>query len=200
MKIERIACNKLKITVYPEDLMLHGLSFESFTPESPRVQDFFWSIIQKAETEADFEIEEGRVIIEAMSLKNDGLVIFLTKPEGPALPEHVKLRRVRYRVKAPRAQTHLRPVRIYRFETFDDLCALVRLWQYGDDIRSSLFSLKNAYILTLSIDKSTASGRSAEMQLLEFASPMPEITEAYLEEHAHKICDGDAITAIRRYF
>ncbi|MBE7025214.1 MAG: adaptor protein MecA [Ruminococcaceae bacterium] len=199
MKIERIALNKLKVTVTHEDLLLHGLSFEAFTADSPRVQDFFWNLIQRAEHETDFEIEEGRVIIEAMPLKNNGLVIFLTKPETGSFHEQSKLRRVRYRVKSARLPRVRGPVLIYRFENFDDLCALVKNWKYGD-VRSSLFALGKDYILTLSHDTTVCTKRAAEAQLLEFGCPAHNLTEPYLEEHAKKICDGDAFDAIRRHF
>lgn len=198
MKIEKIACNKVKVTVYPEDLTLHGLSFESFSANSPRVQNFFWNIIQKAENEADFEIEDGKVIIEAVSMKNDGLVIFLTKPDGLALVEH-KMRRVRYRIKQPAKASKSCDNRIYRFDSFDDICAFTKLCQHID-IRSNLYVHEDAYFLIPFFDSTPALRRAAEAQLLEFARPVQDLTEAYLEEHAHKICDGDAISAIRRYF
>ncbi len=199
MKIERIACNKLKVTVFPEDLLVHGLSFESFTADSPRVQDFFWDIIRRAEYETDFAIEEGRVIIEAMTLKNDGLVIFLTKPDGQMPIDNGKLRRVRYRVK-PRQSTKLQDaVMVYRFENFDDLCAFAHRWRYMGE-RSSLYAMDKEYILTLSFDKMAYDKPYAEAQILEFGRPAPSLSEAYLEEHAKKICDGDAIASILRYF
>ncbi len=199
MKIERIAGNKLKVTVTHEDLLHHGLSFESFAADSPRVQDFFWNLIQRAETETDFAIEEGRVIIEAMPLKNNGLVIFLTKPEGGTYVEQGKMRRVRYRVKSARLPRVRGPVMIYRFETFDDLCALAKNWHLGD-ARTSLFALGNTYVLTLSYDNTVCTRRAAEALLLEFGRPAPDLSEAYLEEHAKKICDGDAFSAICRHF
>lgn len=199
MKIERIGFNKLKVTVTHEDLRLHGLNFEAFTADSPLVQDFFWNVIQKAEHETDFEIAEGRVIIEAMPLKNNGLVIFLTKPETDSFGEQGKLRRVRYRVKSAHLPRVRGPVLIYRFENFDDLCALVKNWKYGDVV-SSLFSLGDVYFLTVSHDTTICTKRAVEAQLSEFGSPAHSLTEPYLEEHAKKICDKDAFDVIRRHF
>lgn len=199
MKIERIACNKLKVTVTPEDLLLHGLSFESFAADSPQVHDFFWNLIQRAGSEADFAIEEGRVIIEAMPLKNNGLVIILTKPDGNFPIEHPRFRRVRYRVKTPRLPKVRGPVQIYRFEKFDDLCAFIGAWPYGD-LHSSLYALDKDYVLTVAPDEAVCPKRTAEALLMEFSRPAAGLSEAYLEEHAKKICDGDTFSAIRRHF
>ncbi|MBQ7033980.1 MAG: adaptor protein MecA [Clostridia bacterium] len=199
MKIERIACNKLKVTVTPEDLLLHGLSFESFSADSPQVQDFFWNLIQKAGSEADFVIDEGRVIIEAMPMKNNGLVVILTKPDGNMPIEHTRFRRVRYRVKTPRLPQTQGPVQIYRFETFDDLCAFVRAWPYGE-LRSSLYALGEDYILTITPDESICPERTARARLMEFGRPANDLSEAYLGEYAKTICDGNTFSAIRRHF
>ena len=88
---------------------------------------------------------------------------------------------------------------VYRFESFDDLCAFSHRWRYMGE-RSSLYALDKDYILTLSFDKMAYDKPYAEAQILEFARPAPTLSEAYLEEHAQKICDGDAIASILRYF
>ena len=40
----------------------------------------------------------------------------------------------------------------------------------------------------------------AHAKLIEFARPASSLSVAYLEEHAKKICDGDAIPSVLRYF
>ncbi len=199
MKIEKVGYNKLKVTVSREDLLLHGLSFENFAADSPRVQDFFWDILRRAETETDLVMAEGHVVIEAMPSKNEGLVIFLTKPDEQYTPGQVRLRRVRYRAKSRDTDKARNSSLCYRFENFDDLCAFAHRWRYMGE-SSSLYALGNNYILLFSFEKQSFDKRYAEAQILEFARPEPTLSAAYLEEHAHKICDGDAIASILRYF
>jgi len=199
VKIERIGYNKLKVTVSREDLLLHGLSFENFAADSPRVQDFFWDVLRRAENETDLVMGEGHVVIEAMPLKNEGLVIFLTKPDEQYVPGQVRLRRVRYRAKSRDADKSREFSLIYRFESFDDLCAFAHRWRYMGE-SSSLYALENHYILLFSFEKQNFDKRYVEAQILEFARPERTLSTAYLEEHAHKICDGNAIASILRYF
>lgn len=194
MKIERIGHNKLKITLTGADLLSHGISLASFTPDSPKVQDFFYTIMQHAESELDFPIEEGRVLIEAMPLSSDNLVIFLTRPDTGA---PAGIRRVRRRVKpvSPRPPKTV----CYRFESFDDLCDLCHEWRY-QGAESSLYSLRDTYYLTVAFPSGHPDEKFARSHLLEFAKPDPTVTDAYLEEYAVKICTGDAISSILRYF
>ena len=197
MKMERIGDNRLKITATGEDLLLHGLSFDSFSPDAPNVQDFFWNLLRRAEYEMDFTVEDGKVYIEAMPYKDNGLVIFLTKPG--ALPADGRLRRVRHRVKAPASSSKNEVTTLYRFDSFDDLCALCHTWRYMGE-RSSLYALDDAYILSISFERNDYDVKYAHAKLIEFARPASSLSVAYLEEHAKKICDGDAIPSVLRYF
>ena len=196
MKIERIGHNKLKITVTGADLSSHGLSIDSFTPDSPHVQDFFYSIMRHAESELGFSIEEGRVLIEALPLSSESIIIFLTKPDA-STPIPTSPRRVRYRAKI--ANSTPPKATCYRFENFDDLCALCHEWRFTGE-KSSLYSLKDIYYLTVVFSKNNPDERFARSRLCEFATPDALVTVPYLEEYAVKICDGDAIPSILRHF
>ncbi|MDD6308549.1 MAG: adaptor protein MecA [Clostridia bacterium] len=198
MKIERVGANKIKVTVYPEDLSNHGISFESFAANTPAVQDFFWAVMKRAENETDFVAEDGRVLIEAMHLKNEGIVIFISKPEGGVPAGIPKIRRARYRVK-PRAIKAHEAIRIYAFESFEDVCTFAGQWRYMGE-KSSLYFWKDAYYLLLAFEKEAFDKTYVEAQILEFARPCKSISLAYLEEHGRKICDGDAIAAVTKYF
>ena len=45
MKIERIAPNKIKITLSVEDLKKWDVNFESLTYNSPEAQELFWTYV-----------------------------------------------------------------------------------------------------------------------------------------------------------
>lgn len=196
MKIERIGHNKLKITVTGAELLSHGISLASFSPDSPSVQDFFYDLMKHAESELDFSMDEGRVLIEAMPLPNESIIIFLTKPDA-SVPPMPGLRRVRCRVKSPKAVPQ--KTICYRFESFDDLCALCHEWRYTGE-KSSLYCLRDTYYLTISFPHRSPDEKFARSQLLEFAKPDDTVTVSYLEEYAVKICCEDAIVSILRYF
>ena len=196
MKFERIDENKIKVFVSQEDLLMHGISFESFVVGTPAVEAFFRDVMQKAEYETNFAAAGGRVIVEAMHLKNDGLVIFITKPDGMVVSP--KNRRVRYRVRSHSVPTECTE-HIYQFDTFDDLCAFASRWRFQGE-SSSLYKLQDVYMLTLSFAKDTYEKDYVKAQILEFGTPVSSIKKSYLEEHGQKICDGDAIASIIKHF
>ncbi len=196
MKFEKIGENKIKVSVSQEDLLLHGISFESFAIGTPAVQDFFRDLMKKAEYETDFVVDGGRVMIEAMHLQNEGFVIFITKPDVLAAPQ--KVRRIRYRARPRNAVGHRKEL-MYRFDNFDDLCSFAVKWRFQGE-GSSLYKLNSSYILLLSFPLEAYDKNYVEAQVLEFGTPVPALKKSYLEEHGKKICDGDAIASILKYF
>lgn len=198
MKFEKISANKIKVLVTQDDLITHGISFESFTADSTAVQDFFWNVIRKAEMETDFVADSGRVIVEALHLKNEGIVIFITNPLEDTLLPTQKNRRLRYRVK-PKTPAKSEEPYIYLFEEFDDLCAFASKWRY-DGANSSLYTMGNQYYLVFTAPYPAFNKSYMEAQILEFGKPAPALKQAYLEEHGQKICDGNAIASIVKYF
>ncbi len=178
-----------------EELFLSGITPENLINGAPLVQEFFHSILRKAESEADFLLEDGSIMIEAMPLQNDDIAFILTRPQTQELTDK-KGKRPR-----PRIKTVRKPKRtfLYRFDSFEDVCAFSKEWRCMGE-KSSLYHLEESYYLSLSFDGIPFDKAYTEAQILEFAYPEKNITESYLSEHGKIICDGDAIASLLRYF
>lgn len=134
-------------------------------------------------------------MIEAVPLKNDCIAFILTKPSGMENGE-TKVRRGRYRIKGVRKPDSSF---LYRFDSFEDVCAFAKEWRYMGEA-SSLYHLEENYYLSFSFNGVAFDKTYVEAQILEFAYPEKKLTESYLSEHGKKICDGDAIASLLRYF
>ena len=88
---------------------------------------------------------------------------------------------------------------LYRFDSFEDVCAFSKEWRYMGE-RSSLYHHNESYYLSFAFDGIPFDRAYAEAQILEFAYPEKNLSETYLAEHGKKICDGDAIASLLRYF
>jgi len=65
MKIEKLNDNKLKITFSVEDLKARNIDVQSFIYNTPESQDLFWDVMQEAEKEFGFIVDESMVYVEA---------------------------------------------------------------------------------------------------------------------------------------
>ena len=59
MKIEKLTDDKLKITLSIDDLEERNINLHSFMYNSPESQDLFWELLQTAEKDYGFHIDDG---------------------------------------------------------------------------------------------------------------------------------------------
>lgn len=205
MKIEKIGYNKIKITVTLDDMSEWGLSFDSFVGNTKEAQDLFWNMLRKAENEAGFLIDNSQLMVEAMPLKNEGIVLFVTKVEEEYTDEverilRAKPRRPRYKVKKLHQDVAAESL-IYGFDDFDNLCGFVKaLPDSGGESR--LYKNDGAYYLSISADPGEAGAEALSAYAGEFGgwrSPA-DFGEALVGEHAETILKKDAIETIKKYF
>lgn len=201
MKIEKVSNNRIKVTVTNDDMERWGVSFESFAGDSPEAQELFWTLIKRAEFETGFEVENSRLVIEALPHKNDGIVLFVTRVDDGAETERLrKIGRPRYKVKKM-PQRDDEEVLIYMFSDFDDLCAMAQQWMHAGE-RSSLYIYEGKYYVAVKFDKFFANSSDAKTKLSEFGTKVSSVRtgEAFLAEYGKLICDDQAILTMARHF
>lgn len=199
MRIEKISGNKIKITVTQDDMMSWGISIESITDDPSEVHEWFWHILKQAESQADFDIENSQLMVEAMQGKNDEIVLFLTRL-GEEETEKLKTRKGRYRVKQP-VQAKEEHSLLYSFESFDHLCKFSKEWESRGET-SSLYSYDGRYYLFMSWEKNMCNEEAIHSFVSEFADRVPLSVQntAFLEEHGKVICQENAIEIIKNKF
>ncbi|MCK9479353.1 MAG: adaptor protein MecA [Firmicutes bacterium] len=152
MKIERIAPNKIKITLSIEDLKEWDINFENLTHNSPEAQELFWNLIRRAETEAGFSAEGSQLVVEAMPIKNDGFVMIITKVEED---DNNAQRYIRPKIKRDvRPKKRVRIVSnplIFQFENLEDVISACKSIKSRFTGESTLYKHKDSYYLMLNI-------------------------------------------------
>ena len=81
MKIERFGENRIRIFVSYDDLEERDIDLDSFAYNSPETQELFWDLMEQAEIELGFEVQESQLCIEAVSDVEQGFVITITRIE-----------------------------------------------------------------------------------------------------------------------
>ena len=79
MQIKKINNNKLKVILNTNDLSKKNIEVDDFLSNSIESQDLFFEILDLAEEEYDFNIEDNKAIVETISLDNNVFVMTITK-------------------------------------------------------------------------------------------------------------------------
>ena len=79
MKIKKINDDKLKIILSSNDLDEKNIDIDSFLANPIESQNLFFEILDLAEEKYDFDIDNNRAVIEAISLDNNIFILTITK-------------------------------------------------------------------------------------------------------------------------
>lgn len=191
MKIEKVNENKIKITFNIDDLAEKNIDLYSFMHNTPETQDLFWDILNEAEKECGFNVDNAMIYVEATTSGGGNFVLTVTKTnEKPAI-NHLKKKNV----KLKRKNTSL-PLEeaIYEFENFDDICELVKGWDMTNLPNNILYSMNDKYYL-----KTTT---MPSIHVLEYASIcLPyQVTEAKLQEYGSIVIAQNALQTVQHFF
>lgn len=79
MQIKKINNNKLKVILNLNDLDEKNIDIDSFLANPIESQNLFFEILDLAEEKYNFDIENNRAVIEAISLDNNIFILTITK-------------------------------------------------------------------------------------------------------------------------
>jgi adapter protein MecA 1/2 len=209
MKIEKLNENKVRITLNLEDLRDRNIDYQSFMARPIETQDIFFDMLDIAEQEVGFQINDSRFAIEVIALKDGRFIFTITKYEenGKALPNNEKTVSLQSRTrKAPvhikRKSTSINATKtIYSFDSSEDMCSFSLLLcksKSAQDIRKfvkkcSVIQYNSRYYLVLTgINKDSSAFSFFTSVISEFASMTehPELFEAKLTEYGNCIISG----------
>ncbi|OQB14713.1 MAG: Adapter protein MecA 2 [Firmicutes bacterium ADurb.Bin193] len=204
MKIERIAPNKIKVTLSIDDLKEWDVSFESLTYNSPEAQDLFWNLIHRAEVEAGFYANGSQLVVEAMPIKNDGFVMIITRiEEGEDNPVQKYLRpRVKKDVKTRRRPRVLVSPVVYEFKSFDDVVEACKNIETRFSGMSSLYKYNQQFYITFHITNELVL-EDLDVILTEYAvkdGASAHIRTGELAEHGMLLIENNAVETISSHF
>ena len=139
MKIEKIAQDKIKITLFDEDLIKFNIDIKNLTSNSEEIRNVFWSILKQAQAEADFNIDGSQLMVEAIS-RPDSFVMIVTRTP------HEKKAKI---AKTPVTKPY--QFFVFSFPHLNDLkqaCSEISPYFKGESI---LHKYKDEYYLTLNL-------------------------------------------------
>ena len=83
MKIEKINDKQIRCTLTRADLATHEIKFSELTYGTEKAKTLFRNMMQQANYEFGFEVDNTPLMIEAIPLHADGIVLIITKVEDP---------------------------------------------------------------------------------------------------------------------
>lgn len=198
MKIEKLNENKIKVTFNIDDLAEKNIDLYSFLHNTPETQDLFWDILNEAEKECGFNVDNSMICIEASTSGGGNFVLIVTKTnEKPNMTLNStinnKFKKKNLKLKRKNVSLNLEN-NIYQFESFDDVCEFINVIDLTKLENNSLYSLQNIYYLKTS--------KMPFNDILEYASisRSPKLLEAKLKEYGTLIIENNALETIAKYF
>ena len=202
MRIERIAQNKIKVTLSNDDLLEWDISFESLTYNSPQAQELFWDLMKRAEEEAGFFADGSQLVVEAMPTRNDGFIMLITKvEEGDESPlkKLVKPKSKR-EFKTKKQKYSISPI-VFEFDAFNDVVEACKNIENRFIGNSSLYKKDGKFFLVLDVDNEYLA-EDLKLLLTEFAKKVDNsfVKEGELFEHAEMLIKESAVENFNSYF
>lgn len=198
MKIEKLTEDKLKITLSIDDLEERNINLHSFMYNSPESQDLFWELLQTAEKECGFNVDDSMIYVEASTSGGGNFTLLVTKaneatPAIEKISKPKKLTNKNFRLKRKTV-----PIKhessIYIFESFDDICEFCNLCNTSILHANKLYSMnENYYLKTDYIPYNI---------ILDYASiaKNTELLEARLNEYGKVVIEEDALQTVAMHF
>lgn len=206
MRIEKLNENVLRVTITLSDLEERNIDLGSLNYNSPAAQELFWDMMEQAEEEYGFASNDSQLIFEASPESEEGFVVTITKVDSDGEFESIqkyiksKYKNCELRQKKKRSKV-CSALKIYCFESIDDLCKLSkRICSYYKG-ESSLIKCKDSYYLLLT-GSSASSSQSLDILMCEYSTQISNVSfyEGYLNEYGEKIIEYNAIQTLNTYF
>ena len=196
MKIEKLTENKIKITINIDDLAEKNIDLYSFMHNTPETQDLFWDILNKAEKECGFNVDNSMICVEASTSGAGNFVLIVTKTnEKPVLTTNLNniYRKKNLKLKRKNISLEL-PQNIYQFESFDDICDFVKIIDILKIENNTLYSMNEKYYLQTS--------NMPFSNILEYASIArnSKMLDSRLKEYGKILINQNALQTISKYF
>lgn len=195
MKIERINEDKIKITFNIDDLEEKNIDLYSFMHNTPETQDLFFDILDEAERECGFNVDNSMICVEASTSGSGNFSLIVTKTNEKISPPTFTNDKAKKNIKLKRKTIPLdAKENIYQFEIFEDVCNFASIIDTKEIINDTLYVLNgNYYLKTYCMPFHN---------ILEYAtlSIDSNLLEAKLNEYGKLIIEKNALQTIKKYF
>lgn len=188
MRIEKLEYNKIKVTVFPIDLIDMNINMSNLKPDSPQLHSFLSDIMEKIKEETGFNPYSERTVVEASPV-GDCMVLTVTKiSENNENIKKTQKRKVKAVIKNKAVKKS-----IYFFDSFDDMCEAISLLSDDTLFVSALYKIENKFAISISDIKQNEAGI-----MCEFSSSYDahSLASDFLSEHAKIIAKGEELVSM----
>ena len=195
MKIEKLAEDKIKITITIDDLQARNIDLYSFVYNSPESQDLFWDVMNEAEKEYGFNVDDSMIYVEASTSGSGNFTFIVTKTKEKPVVKFNTSKQTRDVIKLKRKKIpYFIKNGLYKFESFDDVCAFCKAADINSILDTKLYSYNDNYYLKAGMMPATS--------ILEYADieKTSALTESRLLEYGNVIIENDVINTINNFF
>ena len=205
MRIEKVNENVLRVTITLNDLEERNIDLGSLNYNSPAAQELFWDMMEKAEEEYGFASGNSQLIFEASPENEAGFIVTITKVDADgefeSIQKYIKSKYKNSDLRQKKKKSKVcSALKIYCFDSIDDLCKLSKQITTFYKGESTLFKCKNSYYLLLT--GSATSSKSLDGLMCEYSAQIGNTSffEGYLNEYGEKIIQDNAIDTLNSYF
>ena len=195
MKIEKLTDNKLKITLSIADLEARNIDLQSFIYNSPESQDLFWDMMNEAEKEYGFDVNESMIYVEASSNGTGIFTLIVTKTDEPNFVQQARQKAKKRTYKLKRKNIEITTQKnLYVFNEFDDIVDFCKTLDLSTISENTLYKYNDEYYLEISTKNIT--------HILDFAN-IVKYSEPYIgkiNEYGSVIFEKNALQEIGKYF
>lgn len=195
MKIEKLAEDKIKITITIDDLQARNIDLYSFVYNSPESQDLFWDVMNEAEKEYGFNVDDSMIYVEASTSGSGNFTFIVTKTKEKPVVKFNTSKQTRDVIKLKRKKIpYFIKNGLYKFENFDDVCAFCKTADINSILDTKLYSYNDNYYLKAGMMPATS--------ILEYADieKTSALMESRLLEYGNVIIENDVINTINNFF
>lgn len=190
MRIEKLEFNKVKVTVFPVDLIDMNVSIKSLRPDSPELHSFLSDIMEKIKEETGFNPYSKRTVVEASPM-GDCMVLTVTKiTDEIEKPQKNSTKKVRAVLKNKNVKK-----RVYFFDNFDDMCEAIS--QISEDTlnKGICYEIEKRYAFAASLDSEREIGIMREFST---SCDAHSLASDFLCEHAKIIAKGKKLVSLAK--
>ena len=190
LRIEKLELNKVKVTVFPFDLVNMNISVNNLKPDSPQLHSFLFKVMERVKKETGFNPYSGQIVVEA-SPEGECIILTVTrvldnlsKTKGVANPK--KIRAVLKEEKGREA--------VYYFDDFDVFCKAFINMSEETVKKASYYNIKNSHVLLIK-----DAYESEHTFLKEFCDTFEDnnlLSQMFLEEHSKKHINNEEILSM----
>ena len=219
MKYKKINDATVQCIVSADDMSEYGLTLSDIFERNERGEEFLRDIIERAQEEVGYQINNGNIAMQITPLKDNGLVVTFTD-EGPAAFKEMlqnlkevlqefsaelagQEERERSRVAAQKAGEYDENRRMFVFASMHETMQYAATIPNTYSVKSHLYKEGGDYYLVL--EKNRLSYKAfnwISAQAVEFGNliAVSEERMQYLEEHGECLIMDRAVSRLRRIY